>query len=109
VLPHLAGGQCGLAALRPERWAMGQVAAAGQWRRLWALGILICAGARSSVTARPLSPSSGRSGPNQGPRGRGIKEAKTRPSKQEEGRGEEIERGCCAGAEWVVWMGRVCE
>jgi hypothetical protein len=57
---------------------MSQVAAAcsGCWRRLWALGILICAGARSAVTARALSPSPGPSrpgsdrDPRQGPRRR---------------------------------------
>ena len=39
-------------------------------RLLWALGILICAGARSAVTARALSPNPGpsRPGPDRDPR-----------------------------------------
>jgi hypothetical protein len=58
------------AALRPDDW-MGQVSVSMPWT----LGILICAGARSTATARVLSPSPGpsRPGPDRDPKPNGPK------------------------------------
>jgi hypothetical protein len=50
--------------------ALRLTATDGRWRRLWAPGILMCAGARSKATVRALSPSPGpsRPGPDRDPR-----------------------------------------